>query len=249
MSVKVDRRGATAIVTLHRPDKRNAIDAAMTAAIDAALNELEDDVGCAAIIITGGSSMFCAGTDIVATAGAPTERGGEYGIIRRRHRKPFIAAVEGFAFGGGMEIALACDLVVSSRTARFGLPEVQRGFVPTCGGMFRPLRALPINVAKQLILTGEPLEAERAFGLGLVNVLTEPGEALEASIKLAARIAANGPLAVRECLSTIEQLYVSDETQGWSLTDGACQVIWRSEDAVEGQKSFAEKRPPLWVGR
>lgn len=249
MSVSAERRGTTAIVTLRREEKRNAIDAAMTAAIDAAMNRFEDDPGCRAIVITGGPTMFSAGTDIIATGGEPTERGGEYGIIRRRHCKPVIAAVEGYAFGGGMEIVFACDLVVSSRTARFGLPEVQRSFVPTCGGMFRPLRALPPNVARQLILTGEPLTAERAYGLGLVNVLTQPGEALDAAIEVAKRIGANGPLAVRECLLAIEDLFAAEETQGWSLTSRACQVIWRSEDAAEGQKAFAEKRPPVWRGR
>ncbi len=249
MSVTEEQRGPLSILTLRREEKRNAIDAALTAGIDTALNRFEDDPSCAVIVITGGPSIFCAGTDIVATAGAPTERGGEYGVIRRRHRKPMIAAVEGFAFGGGMEIVLACDLVVASRTARFGLPEVQRSFVPTCGGMFRPLRALPLNVAKQMILTGEPLDAERAYGLGLVNLLTEPGGALDSAVNLAQRIAANGPVAVRECLAAIESLFEAEEAHGWELTAQACSIIWQSEDAKEGQKAFAERRRPVWCGR
>ncbi len=159
----VDQRvvGQILVVTIRREAKRNAIDAQTTAGIDAALDRLEDDETLRVGILTGGPSMFSAGTDLLRTAGPPTPRGGEYGIIRRKRRKPLIAAVEGFALGGGMEIVLACDLVCASRGTRFGLPEVQKALVPTCGGLFRPVRALPLNIARELMLTGDPLEAEQ----------------------------------------------------------------------------------------
>src|SRR4051812_9209580 len=143
--VEQERRGPVLVITIRREDKRNALDAEVTAGIDEALNALEDDADLRVGIITGGTSMFSAGTDLAKTAGPPTIRGGEYGIIRRKRTKPLIAAVEGFALGGGMEVVLACDLVVASTATRFGLPEVQRSLLPICGGLFRPVRALPLN--------------------------------------------------------------------------------------------------------
>jgi enoyl-CoA hydratase len=249
MAVKTAVRGQILLITLQREEKRNAIDPDTTAAIDAALNRLEDDPQLRVAIITGGPSMFSAGTDLKVTAGPPTERGGEYGIIRRRHCKPIIAAVEGLALGGGMEIALACDLVVASRTARFGLPEVQRSLVPIYGGLFRSLRALPRNVAKELLLTGDPLGAERAYALGLVNVLTEPGGALEAAFALADRILKNGPVALRETIAVVEDLTAAEDARGWELSERAAAVLWQSEDTIEGRNAFLEKRQPVWRGR
>jgi enoyl-CoA hydratase len=160
------------IISMVRGAKRNAIDRTMADALDDALNELDDDAGLWAGILTGTTEVFSAGSDLTAGGDYVTSRGGEYGIIRRRRRKPLIAAVEGPALGGGLEIVLACDLVVAARTARFGLPEVGIGVVPTCAGLFRAPRALPLNLARQLILTGRPIEAQRAYEVGLVNVLT-----------------------------------------------------------------------------
>ena len=144
-----------------RTEKRNAINRAIADALDDALNELDDDPDLWAGVLTGSADVFSAGSDLTAGGDYHTRRGGEYGIIRRRRRKPLIAAVEGPALGGGLEIVLACDLVVAGRTARFGLPEVSIGVVPTCAGLFRGTRALPLNVARQLILTGRPMEAPR----------------------------------------------------------------------------------------
>src|SRR5688572_16166917 len=141
--VEQEEHGPVLVVTIRREHKRNAIDEEVTAGIDDALNHLEDDPELRVGVLTGGSEMFSAGTDLAKTAGGPTTRGGEYGIIRRKRTKPLIAAVEGFALGGGMEIVLACDLVVASTGTRFGLPEVQRSLLPICGGLFRPARALP----------------------------------------------------------------------------------------------------------
>jgi enoyl-CoA hydratase len=174
--VHQERRGRVLVIRMEREAKRNAIDRSMTRGIDEALNLLEDDDQLWAGIITGTTAVFSAGTDLRDGAGRPTERGGEYGVIRRRRNKPLIAAVEGPAFGGGFEIALACDLVVASRTARFALPESRRGVMASSGALFRAMRALPLNVAKELLITGAVLDADRGYQLGFVNRVTDPGE-------------------------------------------------------------------------
>lgn len=248
-TVHVAVEGAVIVVAIAREHKRNAVDQTVAEGIDAALNRLEDDAALRVGIITGGTTMFSAGTDLAKTAGPPTARGGEYGVIRRRRSKPLIAAVEGFALGGGMEIVLACDLVVATRDARFGLPEVQRALVPTCGGLFRPVRALPLNVARELVLVGDPLAAPRAFELGFVNRLTEPGAALDGARDLAQRICANGPVAVRESQAAVDALVAADDEHAWALSDAATAVIWTSDDAREGRDAFLERRSPVWRGR
>ena len=177
--VETTRRGRVLVVSMHREAKRNAVDRALADAIDAALNEIEDDDSIRVGVLTGTTSVFSAGSDLTSRGDYVTERGGEYGVIRRDRRKPLIAAVEGLALGGGMEIVLACDLVVAGRDARFGLPEVSRSLVPTCGALFRAPQTLPVNLAREMLLTGEPIEAERLFAAGVVNVLTEPGGAVD----------------------------------------------------------------------
>src|ERR1700679_2627629 len=160
-----------------REAKRNAVNRQLADELDAAFNLLEDDDGLWAGVLTGTGSVFCAGSDLTAGGDYVTERGGEYGLIRRRRDKPLIAAVEGPALGGGLELVLACDLVVAATTATFGLPEVRRGVVPTSAGLFRAPSTLPLNLASELILIGDSIDAERAHGAGLVNRLVEPGEA------------------------------------------------------------------------
>jgi enoyl-CoA hydratase len=247
--VEATTHGAILVLTIRREAKRNAIDQSVAEGIDAALNRLEDDPDLRVGVITGGPSMFSAGTDLARTAGPPTPRGGEYGIIRRSRTKPLIAAVEGFALGGGLEIVLACDLVVASRGSRLGLPEVQRSLLPICGGLFRPVRALPLNIARELVLVGDPLDAERAHALGLVNRLTDPGEALAAAIALAERICANGPVAVREGMAVLDAAAAGDDEAMWALSDRARTAIYESDDAREGRDAFLERRPPVWSGR
>ncbi|MGF6888636.1 enoyl-CoA hydratase [Nocardia sp. GAS34] len=249
MGVETSRDGRVFVIRLNRPDKRNAFDAAMTAGLDAALNEFEDDSSLWAAVLTGEGSGFSAGTDLSSGPGDPTPRGGNYGLVRRARRKPLIAAVDGFAYGGGMEIVLACDLLVAARTATFGLPESRRGVIATCGGLFRTPRALPLNVAKQLLLTGEPITAERAYGLGFVNEIADEGKALTAAIELAQRVCRNAPISVQESLVALERVHSLDDDFAWQVTEQAIANTLTSQDTAEGVRAFLERREPRWSGR
>ncbi|TQM37490.1 enoyl-CoA hydratase-related protein [Pseudonocardia cypriaca] len=248
MTVRVEQRDAVRLLTLDRPAKRNAFDATMSAALDAALNEFEDDDGALVAVLTGGPDFFSAGTDIRAWAGEPTERGGPYGIAGRRMRKPVIAAVEGVAAGGGFEVALSATMIVASRSATFSFPEVGLGLIAECGGLFRGPRALPLNVARELLLTGDPLPATRAYELGLVNRLTESGGAVAEALVMAERIASRAPIAVRETLRAIEAAYDTGDEQGWAETGVARDRARASADSVEGVAAFLEKRAARWTG-
>ena len=241
--------GHVLVITMNRHEKRNAIDGEMTNALDAALNRLDDDPDLWVGVITGGTDMFCAGTDMAATSGSPTERGGVYGVVGRTRLKPLIAAVEGFAYGGGFEVVMACDLVVAADNARFGLPEVKRGLVATSGALFRASRVLPLNIAKQLLMTGADLSPQRGHELGLVNEVVAPGEALDAALRLAETMATNAPVAVQQSLRVVEALASANDEEGWALTTSARKVIGASDDAKEGVNAFFEKRKPTWTGR
>jgi enoyl-CoA hydratase len=243
------RDGRVLIISMERGAKRNAIDRTMADDLDTALNELDDDDQVWAGILTGTAEVFSAGSDLTAGGDYVTTRGGEYGVIRRRRRKPLIAAVEGPALGGGLEVVLACDLVVAARSARFGLPEVRIGVVPTCAGLFRAPRALPLNVARQLILTGRPIDAPRAYEVGFVNVLTETGGALTEALSLAQQLCANAPVSVQACLAAVNALVAADDELGWQQTELALAAAAGSADAREGVAAFLEKRAPVWVGR
>jgi enoyl-CoA hydratase len=247
--VRAERTGRLLVVRMCREAKRNAVNRQLADELDAAFNLLEDDNGLWAGVLTGTASVFCAGSDLTAGGDYLTERGGEYGLIRRQRRKPLIAAVEGPAFGGGMELVLACDLVVASRTARFGLPEVSRGLVASCGALFRTPQRLPANLARELLLTGDPIDADRAREAGLVNVVTEPGGAVPAAVALGMRICANAPVAVQASLVAVNQWLAAAEEFGWQTTADAVAAIGASEDHREGIAAFLEKRPPRWTGR
>jgi enoyl-CoA hydratase/carnithine racemase len=249
MPVTSERRGRVLIARLDRPEKRNAMNAEMTRGLDAAMNQLEDDPDLWVGVLAGAPDVFSAGSDLRDGLSNSTERGGPYGVVRRRRTKPLIAALEGLAFGGGFEIVLACDLVVASRRASFALPEVKRGLFALYGGPFRAAHALPPNVARELALTGEPLDAERAERLGLVNVLCEPGRAVDEALRLAERICANGPVAVRETLRVINESIEAGDALAWKLSSEAAEVIAKAEDTREGVAAFFEKRPPQWKGR
>ncbi len=247
--VLTQRLGDVLVITLQREAKRNAIDRALADALDVALNQLEDSPELRAGVLTGGTQVFSAGSDLASRGDYVTERGGEYGLIRRRRAKPLIAAVEGAALGGGLEIVLACDLVVAARHARFGLPEVVRGVLPTCGALFRALQVLPPNVARELVLTGEPLDAERAHAAGLVNRLVEPGQALAQALAMAQRIATNAPLSVQASLKAMNGWLGTDDALGWAATEQALAEIRGSDDLQEGIRAFFERRAPVWKGR
>lgn len=247
--VEVERQGRIQIVSIQREAKRNALNAEVTAGIDAAMNELEDDPELWCGVLTGTATVFSAGVDLAAGPGEPTERGGEVGLVRRRRTKPLLAAVEGPAVGGGMELVLSCDLVVASTTAWFGLPEVKRGLMPDFGGVFRSARLLPPNVARELLLTGDGLTAERAERLGFVNVLCEPGQARDEAVRLAERVCANAPLPIRESLALVNDAVSGDEAPLWERSHAAHRRLVGTDDVREGIDAFFGRRTPVWRGR
>jgi enoyl-CoA hydratase/carnithine racemase len=244
--VRTERRGHVLILSIEREAKRNAVNQEIADGIDAGLRHLDDDPDLWVGVLTGTPTVFSAGSDLTGH-GAGTPDGGEYGMIRRDRRKPLIAAVEGIALGGGLEIVLACDLVVAARDARFGLPEVRRGLLPTCGALFRAPRAMPLNLARELILTGDPITAERAYAAGFVNVVSEPGDALRDAVAMAERICESAPLSVQACLRAVNDLVADDDGDGWDATAAALQSLVGTRDMAEGVQAFFEKRPPEWT--
>jgi enoyl-CoA hydratase/carnithine racemase len=247
--VETTVHGRVLVVSMQREAKRNAVNRDLADAIDRGLSRLDDDDDLWVGVLTGTSNVFSAGSDLASAGDYVTDRGGEYGVIRRDRRKPLIAAVEGIALGGGFEIVLACDLVVAARSARFGLPEVCRGLIPSCGALFRGPRALPLNLAREMILTGAPVDAARLHAMGVVNVLTDDGGALDAAIGLAQTICANAPLSVQACLRAINSVATAAESQGWAATEQAVRSLSGTHDLHEGVRAFFEKRPPEWTGR
>ncbi|WP_029457564.1 enoyl-CoA hydratase-related protein [Dietzia alimentaria] len=249
MSVTEERHGHVLIIRIAREAKRNAINRETADGIDSALNRLEDDPDLWVGILTGTPTVFSAGTDIAERADLRTERGGEYGIIRRERDTPVIAAVEGVALGGGLEIALACDAIVASPTATFGLPETRRGLVATSGALFRAARSLPPNIARELLISGRALSAARGYELGLVNEVTDSGQALERALALAEDICLSSPSAVRTTLRALRAITTAADDHGWQVTERAVETIVASEDLQEGIAAFFEKRVPHWTGR
>ena len=247
--VQTERIDHMLIIRMCRESKRNSFDRALADALDEALNLLDDDIDLWVGVLTGTPVVFSAGSDLTSRGDYDTERGGEYGLIRRRRRKPLIAAIEGFALGGGLELAMACDMVVAARDARLGLPEVRRGLVPTSAGLFRAPSSLPVNIARELILTGEPMSAQRGYEVGFVNVVTEPGGALAAAVELAQKVCLNGPVAVQACVAEINDALNADDQTGWEATARAKAAISASDDIHEGLAAFFEKREPRWTGR
>jgi enoyl-CoA hydratase len=251
-AVLLERRDRVLVVTINRPDQRNAINAAVAGGIAAALDDLDADPELSIGVLTGAGKGFCAGMDLKAFVAGESPQAGDRGfagITRRAAAKPLIAAVEGFAVAGGLEVALACDLLVAARGARLGIPEVKRSLVASGGALLRLPRTLPRNVAMELALTGELIEAERGHALGVVNRLTEPGQALTAALELGAQIAENGPLALAATKRILRESVDWPEAEFFTRQAQIADPVSASDDAREGATAFAEKRAPVWKGR
>jgi enoyl-CoA hydratase len=251
-AVLTERRERVLVITINRPDQRNAVNAAVAAGIAAALDDLDADSELSLGVLTGAGKGFCAGMDLkafVAGESGYADDRGFAGITRRAAVKPLIAAIEGFAVAGGLEVALACDLIVAASGARLGIPEVKRSLVAAAGALLRLPRTLPRNVAMELALTGELINAERAYELGLVNRLAEPGRALDAALELAAAISGNGPLALRATKRILVESMDWPENEFFTRQGEIAGPVMGSEDAREGSIAFAEKRDPVWHGR
>ena len=251
-AVLTERRERVLVITINRPDQRNAVNAAVATGIAAAMDELDGEAQLSAGVITGAGKGFCAGMDLKAFVTGERPWAGDRGfagITQRASVKPLIAAIEGFAVAGGLEVALACDLIVAARGARLGIPEVKRSLVAAGGGLLRLPRMLPRNVAMELALTGDPIGAERAHELGLVNRLAEPGEALSVALELASAIAQNGPLALAASKRILNEALDWPDSEFFERQQAITEPVIASEDAREGATAFAEKRPPVWKGR
>ena len=251
-AVLTERRGRILQITINRPDQRNAVNAAVAQGIAAALDELDADADLSLGVLTGAGKGFSAGMDLKAFVAGESAWAGDRGfagITQRAAEKPLIAAIEGFAMAGGLEIALACDLIVAARGARLGVPEVKRSLVAAAGALLRLPQTMPRNLAMELALTGDPIDAERGYELGLVNRLAEPGRALSTALELAEAIAANGPLALAASKRILVESVDWPSTEFFARQGEIAGPVMASEDAKEGAKAFAEKRAPVWKGR
>jgi enoyl-CoA hydratase len=250
-SVLTEERGQVLIVTINRPDARNAINMDVADGIAGALDLLDDASGLSVGVITGAGRGFSAGMDLKAFAGGvmpATKDRGFAGITERPSRKPLVAAVEGFALAGGLEIALACDLIVSGRDARLGIPEVGVGLFAAAGGLLRLPRRIGLGATRLLALTGAPILAEEGHRVGLVDRLCEPGEALTVAVELAETIARNAPLSVAASKRLLNEGWSLTEADFWAMQRDTMEAVFSSADAREGAVAFAEKRPPKWQG-
>ncbi|QZT58567.1 crotonase/enoyl-CoA hydratase family protein [Mycolicibacterium austroafricanum] len=249
--VVTETLGNVLTITINRPEKRNAVDKATAEAIGVAVDALDKDDDLRVAILTGAGGTFCAGMDLQAFARGErpvTEERGFAGICTVPPCKPIIAAVEGHALGGGLELAMACDLIVAGSDVRFGLPEVRRGLVAAAGGLLRLPRKVASQIAMEMVLTGQPIDAQRAANLGLINRITEPGHALAAAIEIAEEIAANAPLAIQASKEIVTRSQDWELVKAFELQRSAVQAVMASEDAHEGAVAFAEKRKPVWRG-
>jgi enoyl-CoA hydratase len=249
--VLVEVSDGVGVLTLNRPEARNAVDLATARALAAAVDDLEARADVAVLVLTGAGGTFCAGMDLKAFSRGERPRledRGFAGLTEAPPAKPLIAAVEGWALAGGFELALTADLIVAARDARFGIPEVKRGLVAVGGGVLRLPKALPYHRAMELALTGDPLPAEEAHRFGLVSTLTDPGGALEGARVLAGRIAVNGPLAVRATKQLVAGAVHWTDREAFAEQLRLTEHVFVSADAQEGARAFAEKRAPVWRG-
>jgi crotonobetainyl-CoA hydratase len=254
-----DRRGNVLVITINRPEARNAVNGAVSIGVGDALEKAQHDPEVRAVVITGaGDKSFCAGADLKAISRRENlyhpdhPEWGFAGYVHHFIDKPTIAAVNGTAFGGGTELALASDLVVAAERAQFGLPEVKRGLIAAAGGVFRIVDQLPRKVGMELLLTGDPLSAADACKWGMVNQVVKDGSVLDAALALAARITVNAPLSVqasKRIAYGVDDGVITGDEPGWERTVREMRSLIRSEDAREGPLAFAEKREPVWKAR
>jgi enoyl-CoA hydratase/carnithine racemase len=250
--VLIERRGHVELITINRPEARNAINRATALALSDALDNCERDDDVWVVVLTAaGDKAFSAGMDLkaFATGEFPITEKGFGGITKREFSKPLIAAANGSALAGGFEMMISCDMVVAADHAKFGIPEVTRGLIAGAGGLIRLPKRVPLTVAYELALTGEPIDAQRAYELGLVNQVVPGDQVIDAAIALAERIAKNAPLAVRTSKDVMRKSIELSEEDSWTENDGAFAMIGRSSDAMEGAIAFAEKRQPNWQGK
>jgi enoyl-CoA hydratase len=250
--VLTERRGSVLEITINRPEVRNAVNAAVAAGVAGALEELDSDEELSVGILTGAGGYFCAGMDLGAFVKGESPWFGDRGfagIAQRASRKPLIAAIEGFAVAGGMEIALACDLIVAAKGAKLGIPEAKRSLVAAGGALLRLPRRMPYHVVMELALSGEVLPAERFHEFGVVNRLAEPGGAVDAALELAASIAKNGPLALVASKRILQEQFDWSSAEMWERQRAISGPVFDSEDAKEGANAFKEKREAVWKGR
>jgi len=240
-------RGRVLLITLNRPDARNAVNSALAQGLLAAVEQLDEDKGLTAGVLTGAGRGFCSGMDLKAFAQDGFPRGFAE-LLQRESAKPLIAAIEGFALAGGLEVALTCDLLVAARGARLGIPEVSVGLFAAGGALLRLPRHLPYGVAMELALTAQPILAEQAHEYGLVTRLCEPGEAVERALDLADLISKNAPLAVAVSKQLIRATQGRTEAELWELQKPLAAKVIHSKDAEEGPLAFIQKRAPNWQG-
>ncbi len=254
-----ERRGNTLLITINRPEARNAVNTAVSVGVGDALQSAQGDPEIRAVVITGsGDKSFCAGADLKAISRGENifhpdhPEWGFAGFVQHFIDKPVIAAVNGTALGGGSEIALGSDLVVAQSSAQFGLPEVKRGLVAAAGGMFRIVDQLPRKIAMQLLVTGDPISAEEAARWGMINQVVADGTVVDAALALAERITVNAPLAVQASKRValgVDDGAITPEKDAWKRSNREMRTVFSSEDAMEGPLAFAQKRAPVWKAR
>jgi enoyl-CoA hydratase len=250
--VLAERRGNVLLITINRPEVRNAVNGAVAEGIAGALDELDGDDALSVGVLTGGGGFFCAGMDLGAFVKGESPWFGDRGfagIAQRASQKPLIAAIEGFAVAGGMEIALACDLIVAAKGAKMGIPEAKRSLVAAGGALLRLPQRMPYHVVMELALTGDPMPAERFHEFGVVNRLAEPGSAVAVAIELAEKLAKSGPLAVIASKRILQEQYDWSTAEMWEKQGAISGPVFASEDSKEGASAFKEKREPVWKGR